>query len=103
MKTHGETIFGTRRGPVEAQSWGVSTIKGARADQRIYLHILSPKAGLPIVFDRSLSWTPFLFGKTTPLRMNRKPGVLELSLPDVDPPPVDTIVVLEPEAKSRAR
>ncbi len=103
LKTHGETIYGTRRGPVESQSWGVSTIKGARGDQRIYLHILNPKAGLPIVFDRSLSWTPFLFGKTTPLRMNRKPGVLELNLPDVEPAPVDTIVVLEPEATSRAR
>jgi alpha-L-fucosidase len=103
LKTYGETIYGTRRGPLEAQSWGVSTTKGARADQRIYLHILKPKTGEPIVFDRSISWTPFLFGKTTPLKWNRKPGVLELDLPEDAVAPVDTIVVLHPEATPRAR
>jgi alpha-L-fucosidase len=103
LKIFGESIYGTRRGPLEAQSWGVSTTKGARADQRIYLHILKAKTGEPIVFDRSISWTPFLFGKTTPLSLNRKPGVLELDLPEDVLAAVDTLVVLQPEAKPRAR
>lgn len=36
LDTYGETIYGTRGGPVPAQSWGVSTIKG----DKVYLHIL---------------------------------------------------------------
>jgi alpha-L-fucosidase len=103
LKTYGESIYGTRRGPLEAQEWGVSTTKGARGDQRIYLHILKPKPGEPIAFDRSISWTPFLFGKTTPLKLNRKPGVLELDLPEAALAPVDTIVVLQPESKPLVR
>jgi alpha-L-fucosidase len=103
LKTYGETIFGTRRGPIEAQSWGVSTTRGALADQKIYLHILEPKLRQPIVFDPSISWTPFLFGKTTPLKLNRKSGSVELDLPQDAIAPVDTIVVLVPEAKHRGR
>ena len=38
--------------------------KGEHAAQRIYLHVLKPKPGEPIVFDARMSWTPFLFGKT---------------------------------------
>jgi alpha-L-fucosidase len=103
LKTHGETVYGTRRGPIEAQSWGVSTTKGDRADQRIYLHILNPKPRQPIVFDPSIAWTPFLLGKTTPLKLVRKSGSVELDLPQDAIAPVDTIVVLVPEAAHRAR
>ena len=103
LKTHGETVYGTRRGPIEAQSWGVSTTRGARADQRIYLHILANKIKEPIAFDPGIAWTPFLFGKTTPLKLTRKSGMLELELPQEALVPVDTIVVLLPESKHRAR
>ncbi len=103
LKTHGETVYGTRRGPIEAQSWGVSTTSGARADQKIYLHILNPQTKQPIAFDPGIAWTPFLFGKTTPLKLTRKSGLLELELPQDAITPVDTIVVLLPESKHRAR
>jgi alpha-L-fucosidase len=33
---YGETIYGTRGGPIHPQSWGVSTIK----ENKVYLHIL---------------------------------------------------------------
>ena len=36
MKDFGETIYGTRQGPITPKSWGVSTEK----DGRIFLHIL---------------------------------------------------------------
>ena len=55
--------------------------KGERADQRIYLHVLKPKPGEPIVFDASMSWMPFLFGKTEPLKLTEETDVLELELP----------------------
>jgi alpha-L-fucosidase len=103
LKTHGETVYGTRRGPIDAQAWGVSTTRGARADQKIYLHILDPKTKEPIAFDPGIAWTPFLFGKTTPLKLNRKSGLLQLELPQDALAPVDTIVVLLPESTRRAR
>lgn len=37
--TYGETIYGTRGGPISPQSWGVSTHK----DDKIYLHIMDWK------------------------------------------------------------
>lgn len=36
MTQFGETIYGTRQGPVKPCSWGVSTQKG----NRIFLHVL---------------------------------------------------------------
>ncbi len=36
LKTYGETVYGTRGGPLSPRSWGVSTQKG----NKIYIHIL---------------------------------------------------------------
>ncbi len=36
MNSHGETIYGTRKGIVAPENWGVSTMKG----KKVYLHIL---------------------------------------------------------------
>ncbi len=103
LKTYGESVFGTRRGPIQPQSWGVSTTTGAHADQKIFLHILKTEKGEPIAFDPRISWTPMLFGKTTPLKLNRKAGLLELDLPQDAIMPVDTIVVLQPESKLKGQ
>lgn len=40
MKVYGETIYGTRGGFIEPQSWGVTTQKG----NRLFVHILSLKS-----------------------------------------------------------
>ena len=103
LKTYGETVYGTRRGPIPPQPWGVSTQQGERAAQRIYLHVLKPKPGEPIIFDARISWAPFLFGKTAPLPLTRKPGVVELDLPQKSLAPFDTIVVLHPDTSSKGR
>jgi alpha-L-fucosidase len=39
MKTYGETIYGTRGGPVFPKNWGVSTIK----ENKVYIHIMNPE------------------------------------------------------------
>jgi alpha-L-fucosidase len=103
LETYGESVYHTRRGPIPPQAWGVSTTRGNAADQRIYLHVLKPNPGEPIIFDPSTSWTPFLFGKTVPLKLVRKSQVLELELPKDGYMPIDTIVVLRPESKKSAR
>ena len=38
LSKHGQTIYGTRGGPIEQQIWGVAT----QNNQHIYLHILEP-------------------------------------------------------------
>jgi alpha-L-fucosidase len=101
LKTFGETVYGTRRGPIAPQPWGVSTQKGEHTAERIYLHVLKPKPGEPIVFDARMSWVPFLFGKTAPLPLTKKPGVVELDLPHKALVPFDTIVVLHPDSSSK--
>jgi alpha-L-fucosidase len=103
LKTHGESVYGTRKGPIEPQAWGVSTMKGEHADQRIYLHVLKPRPGQPIVFDPSAAWIPFLFGKPEPLKLIRKKTKIELDLPQNALVPVDTIVVLRPESTVKGR
>lgn len=41
---HGQSLYGTRRGPIAPQEWGVSTSKSGV----VYLHALKPEARLPI-------------------------------------------------------
>ena len=39
MKKNGESIYGTRGGPIAPRSWGVTTQRG----NKIYLHVLHPQ------------------------------------------------------------
>jgi hypothetical protein len=42
------------------------------------------------------SFTPLAFGKTTPLKLVQRGNALELTLPESDRTPIDTIIVLSP-------
>ena len=42
MRKNGESIYGTRGGPIPPRNWGVTTHKGSR----VYLHALEPEDGL---------------------------------------------------------
>jgi alpha-L-fucosidase len=101
LAAYGESLYATRRGPIPPQAWGVSTVKGARGDQRIYLHVLAPTAGEPIVFDPTLKWTPYLFGKRNPLKLTQRQQSLVLDLPKDARTPIDTIIVMSPRAGER--
>jgi hypothetical protein len=64
------------------------------------LHILKPKT--PIHFHPSaLSWTPYLFGKETPLKLTQTPQGMALDLPKETDMPMDVIVVLTFQALGR--
>src|SRR6185295_3834343 len=88
---NGETIYGTRGGPIKPRVWGVSTQKG----NTVYLHILDWKDDylalpeLPDVTDAHL------FGSNKKLDLQRSKGMALLHLPAEIRDPVDTIVVLE--------
>ena len=99
LATYGESVYGTRRGPIPPQSWGVSTASGSpEHPNEIYLHVFKLKDGTSIVFDPSFSWTPYLFGKHTPLTLKQTKGGLVLDLPAEIRLPIDTIITLSPKA-----
>jgi alpha-L-fucosidase len=91
MEKNGDTIYGTRGGPITPRSWGVSTQKGST----IYLHVLDWKddyLALPNVAGVNGA---HLFGTNAKLELQKLSGGLLLHLPAEARDPVDTIVVLE--------
>jgi alpha-L-fucosidase len=92
LKANGETIYGTRGGPLPPRSWGVTTQKG----DRVFVHILDwkdavlsmPRPTRPV---RSAS----LFRTAKPVRFTLDREALLLRLDPAALDPVDTIVVLE--------
>jgi alpha-L-fucosidase len=104
LETYGDSIHGTRQGPFPPQPWGVWTASGARDHpEKIYIHILKPQVYRPIVFDRSMAWTPFPHGKTTPLKLTETQGGLVLDIPKDALVPTDTIIVLTQKIGRKAQ
>lgn len=88
---YGETIYGTRGGPITPRSWGVSTQKG----KRVYLHILDWKdeyLALPVVEGVSKAR---MFEGGAAAELKKVEGGMVLRLPKSGRDGVDTVVVLE--------
>jgi alpha-L-fucosidase len=94
LEKYGKAIYGTRRGPIAPQPWGVSTVKSSEP-AFIYLHVLEKvdRIGLPGGLS---SFVPYAFGKETPLRLTQVEGGMVLTLPADEPAQDDRIVVLSP-------
>ena len=92
LKRNGETIYGTRGGPLTARDWGVTTQNG----NKIYVHILK-------WFDESLvlpSWgkkikSAKLFSDKSPVRFAENEFGITLKIPKDKMNETDTIVELE--------
>ena len=92
LERYGESIYGTRRGPVAPRSWGVTTQRG----DTVYVHVLEwndsllalPPVGRPVAGARMLA-------TGEPVRFVESESGLTLTLPPggVDEP--DRVVVLE--------
>ena len=92
MTAHGESIYGTRGGPIPPRPWGVSTWKG----NRVYLHLLDwsdRTLALP-PFPRAVKSAALMDGGAAVLVRQTAEGVT-LVLPAGARDPVDLIVVLE--------
>jgi len=93
LKINGESIYGTRGGPVAPQSWGVTTQK----DKTVYVHVLSendtviplPKLSARIKSVSLIDGTKIEYDSTNM-------GTL-VKLPENDREPFDTIVVIQLE------
>ena len=91
MEKYGETIRGTRGGPIDQKSWGVSTQK----DKKVFLHVLNAE-------DSNLFLSGFIqkvnsvsmFGTTTKLKFKQDAFGTVIELPTkLDE--IDTILVIE--------
>jgi len=91
LKTRGETIYGTRAGPIAPRSWGVSTASG----QRIYLHILDWQE--PYLILPTLTGVKGASDFTThrKLSLTSVRGGMLLEVPPPSSDTIDRIVVLE--------
>ncbi len=91
MRTYGESIYGTRGGPVEEQSWGVSTQK----ENKIYLHILNQEETdilVPVDSKMVKKATEFSSGKK--LKFKKTRDGIYLLIPENEED-IDYIIILE--------
>src|SRR5436190_7337614 len=77
MKVNGESIYGTRGGPMKPRSWGAMTQKAGK----IYVHVLDPEDAL-----LALSGLPKVTGAKAlatgaPVEITQAPGGIVLRLP----------------------
>jgi alpha-L-fucosidase len=102
LDQNGATVYGTRRGPLAPQPWGVSVTRGGSptAIGAIYLHVLKPE--LPLRLPRALeAFDPWLEGKAVHLNATALGNDIIIDIPEKDRTPIDTIVVLRPKGFER--
>ncbi len=92
INRNGETIYGTRGGPVTPRSWGVTTQKG----NKVYVHILNPEDNNILIPDfgkkiRSIS----TFGQGVKIKYKQDAFGIAITVPDEVIDKTDTILVIE--------
>jgi alpha-L-fucosidase len=94
-KQYGDSIYGTRGGPVAAGPWGVTTQRGST----VYVHVLdwnAPVLALPAMPQPVRSARLLRDGSS--VEFTAVKGGLVLKLPEPQPEEVDRVIVLELEA-----
>ena len=92
IEKNGETIYGTRGGPVQPKTWGVTTWKG----NKIYVHVLNPEENsllLPDFGKKIKSIT--LFSSGAKLKYKQDAFGITIAIPDEAVDGTDTILVIE--------
>jgi alpha-L-fucosidase len=92
MEKYGETIYGTRGGPVSPRTWGVMTQKG----NKIYVHILNPEdinLLIPDFGKKVKSIT--LFNSGAKMKFRQDAFGIAVSVPAEIVDETDTILVME--------
>jgi len=92
LDTYGESIYGTRGGPVTPRPWGVTTHKG----NRVYVHVLNWQDGALLVppLEGMVAAATMMSDQSKIDFAQSEDGVL-LHLPAQAPDEVDRVVVLE--------
>ncbi len=92
MGRNGESIYGTRGGPVPPRHWGVTTHKNST----VYLHALEPEDAVVVLpdFGREIMSAKLLQGDEA-IRYDKQDFGTVVFVPDSIQDPIDTIIVLE--------
>ncbi|MDR3622133.1 MAG: alpha-L-fucosidase [Paludisphaera borealis] len=103
LESNGEAVYGTRRGPIPPQSWGVTTLRTGRDGKApaIYLHLLKPDAHSIMLPEELVEYDAIPLGKATPLERDPEHGRTKLEIPVEGRTPYDAIIVLSPPALGR--
>ena len=94
LEEYGESIYGTRGGPVDPAPWGVTTQSG----DMVYVHVLdwnAPVLALPELPGRVFSARVLRTGESTSFDVAQ--GAIVLRLPERPAGTIDEIVALEIE------
>ncbi|TYA84349.1 alpha-L-fucosidase [Seonamhaeicola marinus] len=89
LKIHGQTIYGTKAGPIPPNTERVSTQKG----NTVYLHWLNNQKNIIFIprFDKKINSIK-LFGSNQKLKFKKDDYGLTLKLPESSLDPIDTII-----------
>ncbi len=92
MDKNGETIYGTRGGPVTPRSWGVTTQKG----NKVFVHLLNPEDNNLLIPDFGKKVKNITFhGTGAKLKFKQDAFGIAISVPEVSLDEIDTILVME--------
>ena len=90
LDQYGESIYGTRGGPLAPKEWGVTTHKG----DKVYLHILKPKNKIQIKDFPYEVTSARLLNDGSNVTYEKDGKMLNIILPQTRPEAVDYIVKL---------
>jgi alpha-L-fucosidase len=90
-KKNGESIYGTRGGPVTPRPWGVTT----QTKDKIFVHVLDWSDELLALPDMGAVRNARVLDSGQTVVLNRMSGGVVLRLPQSNRDPIDTIIVLE--------
>ncbi|MCC2670810.1 MAG: Alpha-L-fucosidase, partial [Armatimonadetes bacterium] len=98
LKKHGDSVYGTRGGPVQPQPWGVTTARGSR----VYVHVLNWPADNQLAlpgFSATVRAARTFTGRRLTVRQSGPDTRIELPAGLKDP--IDTILVLDVKGDAR--
>jgi len=92
IEKNGESIYGTRGGPVPPQPWGVTTRKG----NRVFVHVLSPDGPNILIPDFGKKIKKItLFADGTKIKFKQDEFGITMQIPEGKIDSTDTILVIE--------
>ncbi|MFZ2340537.1 MAG: alpha-L-fucosidase [Bacteroidales bacterium] len=92
MDKNGETIYGTRGGPVTPRAWGVTTQKG----NKVFVHLLNPEDYNLLIPDFGMKVKNITFhGTGAKLKFKQDAFGIAISVPEGSLDEIDTILVME--------
>jgi alpha-L-fucosidase len=103
LEGNGQAVYGTRKGPIPPQAWGVTTARTGRngGAPAVYLHLFKPDVTSIVLPEELVEYDAIPLGKTEPLKRQPEDRKAVLEVPAEGRAPYDAIIVLSPPALGR--